>query len=84
MINSLLRCAAATLLLSAGLLAPTNTVGAEQGGLARHKQISAVPRPGPVTIDGKLNDWDLSGQIEMFVIEATRQTQSARFAEGRP
>jgi len=39
MINSMLRSAALTLLLSAGLLTSTNTLGAEQGGLARHKQI---------------------------------------------
>jgi hypothetical protein len=80
MINNILRCAGLALLLSAGLLSSTNAIGAEQGGLARHKRIFAVARPGPVTIDGKLNDWDLSGQIEMFVVEATRRTQSARFA----
>ncbi|MGA2619224.1 MAG: hypothetical protein ABSF26_16570 [Thermoguttaceae bacterium] len=35
-------------------------------GLGRHKQLYAVPAPGHVTIDGKLDDWDLSGQMEMF------------------
>ncbi len=49
-------------------------------GRGRHKQLYAVPTPGPVVIDGRLDDWDLSGQIEMFVIEATRATQSAKFA----
>ncbi len=29
----------------------------------RHQYISVVPAPGPVTIDGKLDDWDLSGEI---------------------
>jgi len=49
-------------------------------GRGRHKQLYAVPVPGSVVIDGKLNDWDLSAQIEMFVVEATRSTQSGRFA----
>jgi hypothetical protein len=39
-----------------------------------------VPTPGKVTIDGKLDDWDLSGEIEMFVIQATRGTMNAKFA----
>ena len=34
-------------------------------GLARHKKLYAVPVPGKVTIDGKLDEWDLSGQIQM-------------------
>jgi len=49
-------------------------------GLARHKQLYAVPSPGPVVIDGKLDDWDLSGQIDMFVVAESKETQSARFA----
>jgi len=49
-------------------------------GRGRHKQFYVVPAPGAVTIDGRLDDWDLSGQIEMFVIEATRSAQSAKLA----
>jgi hypothetical protein len=49
-------------------------------GRGRHKRMFAVPRPGEVTIDGKLGDWDLSGQIWMYVIKATAEMQSARFA----
>ena len=49
-------------------------------GRGRHKQLYAVPAPGKVTIDGKLGDWDLSGQIEMFVVQATRGTMNAKFA----
>lgn len=49
-------------------------------GRGRHRHLYAVPAPGPVTVDGRLDDWDLSGQIETFVIEATRATQSAKFA----
>ena len=80
MINSLFVRAGVALLLSASLWCLPTTAHAEQGGLARHKRMFAVPRPGPVKIDGKLDDWDLSGQIEMFVIEATRRTQSGKFA----
>ncbi len=53
---------------------------ASDNGRGRHKQIYAAPVPGKVVIDGKLDDWDLSGQIEMFVVQATRATQSAKFA----
>ena len=53
---------------------------ANDNGRGRHKQLYAVPAPGKVTIDGKLDDWDLSGQIEMFVIQATRGTMNAKFA----
>jgi len=49
-------------------------------GLGRHKQLYAVPAPGKVTIDGKLDDWDLSGQIEMYVVSETKDVQSAKFA----
>jgi hypothetical protein len=33
-----------------------------------------VPVPGQVVIDGKLNDWDLSGLVEMYMSESTRRT----------
>ena len=49
-------------------------------GRGRHKQLYAVPAPGKVVIDGKLDDGDLSGQIELFVIQATRGTMNAKFA----
>jgi hypothetical protein len=49
-------------------------------GLGRHKQLYVVPAPNTVVIDGKLNDWDLSGQIEMYVISETKAMQSAKFA----
>ena len=53
---------------------------ANDNGRGRHKQLYAVPAPGQVTIDGSLADWDLSGQIEMFVVQATRGTMNAKFA----
>ncbi len=65
---------ALVLVLASGLL------HAQDNGRGRHKQLYAVPAPAKVTIDGKLDDWDLSGQIEMFVIQATRGTMNAKFA----
>ncbi|MFW5915696.1 MAG: hypothetical protein ACOCTQ_04405, partial [Planctomycetota bacterium] len=49
-------------------------------GRGRHGQLYVVPTPGEIEIDGELDDWDLSGQIEMFVEEATRSTQNAKLA----
>jgi hypothetical protein len=43
--------------------------------------IHAVPAPGPVTIDGKLDDWDLSGQVFMcYDIETLKDVYSAKVA----
>ena len=53
---------------------------AEQSGLGRHKRVFVVPRTQAVTIDGKLDDWDLSGQIWMYVAQETSEMQSAKFA----
>jgi DNA-binding beta-propeller fold protein YncE len=62
------------LLLSAPLQAQ------EQGARGRNKRIFVVPRPGPVVIDGKLDDWDLSGQILVYVAPETSAMHSARIA----
>ncbi len=62
------------------LLALASGTALADQGRGRHRQLYVVPAPGPVTIDGRLDEWDLSGQIEMFVLEATRSTQSAKFA----
>jgi hypothetical protein len=45
-----------------------------------HEQIHIVPAPGPVTIDGDLGDWDLSGAILMFLDEGSKATYSVRGA----
>ena len=66
-------------MLMTGLALPIHAQG-NDNGRGRHKQLYAVPTPGKVIIDGKLDDWDLSGQIEMFVIQATRGTMNAKFA----
>src|ERR1039458_7638156 len=58
----------------------TAVAGSAETGLARHKRIFAVPAPGKVVIDGNLDDWDLSGQIGMFVTSATKDVQGAKIA----
>ena len=49
-------------------------------GRGRHKKIYVVPTPGKVTVDAKLDDWDLSGQILMYVYRETVDMQSAKVA----
>jgi len=53
---------------------------AQETGMGRHKRMFAVPVPETVTIDGKLDDWDLSGAVTMYVMAATKDVQSATFA----
>ncbi len=45
-----------------------------------HSQIHVVPAPGKVTIDGKLDDWDLSGAILMVLDESSKESYSVRGA----
>ena len=45
------------------LLALTALAACADTGMGRHKKLYAVPTPGKVVIDGKLNDWDLSGGV---------------------
>ena len=47
---------------------------------ADHQAIHVVPAPGPVTIDGKLDDWDLSGANLMFLDESSKQAYSVNGA----
>jgi len=68
-------CGAA--LVGAALAAHAQEEGA---GWCRNRQMYAVPAPAEVTIDGRLDDWDLSGAIESFVMAETRENQTARFA----
>jgi len=51
-----------------------------ESGRGLNRKLYAVPRPGPVVIDGKLDDWDWSGHIESYEREETRNTQSAELA----
>jgi len=44
-------------------------------------ELRAVPAPGPVVLDGKLGDWDLSGEIlSCYDLDAMRDTNSVRTA----
>ncbi len=52
----------------------------DQGARARNKHLFIVPPPGPVVIDGRLDDWDLSGPIDIYVTRESFDTQGARIA----
>ncbi len=45
-----------------------------------NKKLYALPRPGDIKIDGKLEDWDRSGAIEVFVSPDTRVTRHAKLS----
>ena len=47
---------------------------------ADNTEIRIVPAPGNVVIDGKLDDWDLTGSIFMFIDEASRESYHVRTA----
>ena len=47
---------------------------------ARNKSISIVPAPGKVVIDGKLDDWDLSGEILTYSFPETAEKYNVRTA----
>jgi hypothetical protein len=51
-----------------------------ENGMGRHKRMFAVPVGKDIKIDGKLDDWDLSGQIEMFAVSETKDMQNGKFA----
>ncbi len=54
------------------------SAGENGGPRGRNKRIFVVPRPGEVTIDGKLEDWDRSGGILTFSKDALRDRQYGR------
>ena len=47
---------------------------------SENHELHAVPPPGAVAIDGKLDDWDFSGQIWCFSDYRTREIYSAKVA----
>jgi outer membrane protein assembly factor BamB len=49
-------------------------------GWARSKRIFVVPRPGPVTIDGRLDDWDLSARLWTYITLERAEITSAHTA----
>ena len=64
---------------SAGLILLGSRTGQAQG-VYHNQRICVVPAPGKVVIDADLKDWDLSGEIYTYVIEAASEFQSARTA----
>lgn len=71
-------CIVILLLAWGAMLAPARAQ--DENGWCQHKQMYAVPAPAKVAIDGKLDDWDLSGAIDVYVMPETRETQNAIFA----
>ena len=66
-----------------GLLTLLCLAGASQQALAQqtdNRALHAVPPPGKIAVDGKLDDWDLSGVIDVFANFRTRNNYSARVA----
>ena len=61
-------------------LSANPTQAQEQGGRGRNSRIYVVPAPADVKIDGDLSDWDLSGQILIYVTQETSEMQSAKVA----
>jgi hypothetical protein len=47
---------------------------------ADNTEIRIVPAPGKVVVDGKLDDWDRSGEIFMFIDEASRESHHVKMA----
>ncbi len=60
-----------------GCLLVAGPVWAQQ---STNHQLHAVPPPGTVQIDGRLDDWDLSGQIEVFANARLKTSYSTRVA----
>ncbi len=67
-------------IVSSAVLSPTARADENENGRGRHQRMFLVPTPGKVTIDGKLDDWDLSGQIFIYVTLATAEMQGAHYA----
>ena len=76
--NKWLCALTSTLLLTA--TAPRVYAYAAIQNKADNTEIRIVPAPGPVTVDGDLKDWDLSGAILMFLDEASKDAYHVRAA----
>jgi hypothetical protein len=62
------------------ILALCATLALADAGRGRHKRVYVVPTPGKVTVDAKLDDWDLSGRIWIYVQQETAEMGSAHYA----
>ena len=70
--KTLIRIAVAVILAAGGLPAPAQQTN--------NNGLHAVPVPKKVVIDGKLDDWDLSGQIDVYANFRTRNNYSTKVA----
>jgi hypothetical protein len=59
------------------VLAAVRAASAQQ---TDNNALHAVPAPGKVAVDGQLDDWDLSGQFEVFANLRTRNNYSTKVA----
>jgi len=65
------------ILVTAAILAARGALGMQTDNHGIH----AVPAPGRVTVDGSLDDWDLSGRILMcYDVETLADVYSGRVA----
>ncbi|HUS58590.1 MAG TPA: hypothetical protein VM141_08050, partial [Planctomycetota bacterium] len=62
------------------VVAAATQATAASGVQSENHALHAVPPPGAVVVDGKLDDWDLSGQMECFPDWRARETRSAKVA----
>ncbi len=72
-----------TAVLAVGLLATAVPAAEPQNMIGRQSQnegILVLPKPGDVTIDGNLDDWDWSGRIWVFADKNVRSRFSAEVA----
>jgi len=66
--------------LTSGLLALLLVAAGARAQQSNNHVLHAVPTPGKVAVDGKLDDWDLSGCTEVFAHFRMRSTYSAKVA----
>ena len=57
---------------------PTHAQSDPKRGL--NERLFVMPTPGEVTVDGKLDDWDRSGEVFSYHSEATRQIKHGRMS----
>ena len=69
------RWASVFLMVAAMLLPETRAQG-----VYHNQRLFVVQAPGKVALDGDLKDWDLSGEILTYVVEASMTYQSAKTA----
>jgi outer membrane protein assembly factor BamB len=73
-----LRMAAVAIAVAIGMLGGGGETPAQSMG--RHERLVAVPAPGPVTLDGDLQDWDRSGSIQSLYDPALADRFTATLA----